>query len=220
MQCTTYFTDNGLQKWSRLCIQERRDKVAAHMWMGGGSSRAKAASAVPEAPSASQQASATQQPSEPSGPACSGEAPEKKDSKSEPAWDLPKKRVSESANIEDVTLSLFKRSKTTSSQGEETGAVLEDQAEGHEVFVPHVTFTKFLEAVNLSGAPYEADIFGSLLAHCVQKGKHKGKWVVRSLFVPDRRVDDAKNREEHELWLQANQEFGEIGRHGWDEATH
>lgn len=113
--------------------------------------------------------------------------------------------------VQDITSELF-RSKT--------GAVSEITEQGGEVngkteiIIPRVTLVKYLETINLEADDEHHKVIGYLLGAKLDKGKNKGRMLIRSLFVGDIRSENSINNAEQEEWRALHPHTRLIGRPG------
>ena len=203
-ECTVYMTEAGLPKLSRSIMADRKESIAVHKWesMLSGNAPPKQAPGISKQPETVQAGSKQ----------C---APDGSQSKISKLLDLPAagKQTEKNLLMKDVTTSMFKDDGPTTDALAVTSSSTQEIPPSAKVLVPRIAVVKFVEAANVmieTGSILHGDALGTYLS----KSKHKGRWMVQSLFVPDLAVDEAKNSMEHSEWLALHGSSRIIGRQG------
>ena len=196
--CATYLREHGLSVLSRKKLEDRQAKIIAHMWIVNGNPKEKATPSESATPSVEPQDGAAHNPCKGKGASLFSEG----------------KTLPEGAAVEDVTDKIFRQSSskemvpTCTTKGSANTSEISDKC---RVILPRVTIVKYLEAVNLTPADTNI-VTGDLLGIEIDKGKHKGKILVRALFVGDPHQKDDVNDRERAEWIAYHGLLRPVGR--------
>ena len=198
--CTEFFRSVALPQMKHKKLHIRHDMIAAHLWKN---------------PEVKAKFLGTDEPVKDAPPTSStqqGGAKEANAKETELFKDVSAKPLENQKSVEDVTSSIFR-----SSSSVDVGTVednLEDVNQNTTIILPRVTLVKYLEAVNLWESEKDK-VVGEVLAARLDRGKHKGRALVRSLFVGDLASSPDLNTAEHSEWMTLNKGTISVGRHGF-----
>lgn len=199
-QCDDYVNTHAMNKYRHRKLDYRRDMIAAHMWKNRC------------------------QPVEPtSSPGVAAVGGSDKPQAAGNQWSTEKecklfgmstgKTEHGSPQIVDVTSTIFRDHADVA--GPDVSLVAKDDMDtvwdNTLTVIPRIALVKYLEAVNMSPGD---DVFAHVVGAKLDKGKNKGRMLIRSVFVHDTSSSIEVNEAEHAEWLLANKATQLVGR--WD----
>ena len=196
-QCTDFFRSVTLPHMKHKKLSIRHDMVAAHLWKNPEVKASLLGTDEPikDAPSTS----STQQ----------GGAKGSNVKETELFKDASEKPLENHKSVEDVTSSIFR-----SSSAVEVDTVQDNQEDVIQstiIILPRVNLVKYLEAVNLRESEKDK-VVGEVLGTTLDRGRNKGRALVRSLFVGDLASSPDLNTAEHSEWMSLNKGTILLGR--------
>ena len=210
-ECDKYVKEKGLNPVKTRLLESRRGQIVLHMFHesknSGSGSASSSADAAPTEPKTAPKMAAPKK-----GPAHSGKQKDSKD-KSHKLFELPAGKTDANHKIEDCTGMVFRSSSGVQSEAEQPSCRIEQIGENTEVVVPRIALVKFLEGLNI--VPSKANqYYGLVMGAYLEKGTHKGKLLIRSLFACDVDATSDLNESEERLWMDANSQMKLCGRLG------
>lgn len=210
-ECDKYVKEKGLDPVKSKLLESRRGQVVLHMFhesrTSGSGAASSSADVAPIEPKTAPKMAAPKK-----GPAHSGKQNDSTD-KSHKLFELPAGKTDENHKIEECTGMVFRSSSGVQSEAERPSCRLEQIGENTEVVVPRIALVKFLEGLNI--LPSKAnEYYGLVVGAYLEKGTHKGKLLIRSLFACDVESTSDFNESEERLWMGANSQMKLRGRLG------
>lgn len=203
-QCTSFFIAVALPQMKHKKLHIRRDIAAAHLWKNEKDKATflETKEPVKDAPPTS----GTQE----------GGAQGSNAKETELFKDVSKKPLENKKSVEDVTGSIFRSPSDSVLEADQAATEdnREDVMQNTTVILPRVTLVKYLEAVNLWESEKDK-VVGEVLATCLDRGRNKGRALVRSLFVGDLDSSPDLNIAERSEWMNLNKLSISVGRRGF-----
>lgn len=205
-KCILFQEKHSLPKFGRCRLDAKQEILVEYAWLTG-KTLADPEKVEPQEPSG--QPTPAEPPCEPAaGSGTSADAP------SFTSGGGASSSKSGKFHVEDVTKEVFRKKENGEVQADVVAPFSENISEETTVVMPRVTIVKFLEGVQLFKGQ-EHMVCGELLgAVLTGRGRHKGRMLIRSLFVSDVTRDASANEEERQQWLEANPALVVAGRLG------
>ena len=206
-KCTLFQEKHSLPKFGRCTVDAKRETPVEYAWLTGNT-LADPELLEPQEPNGQPQPPA-EPPSEPaSGAGTSADVP------SFISGGGASSSKSGKIHVEDVSKEVFRKKENGQVKADVAAPLSDDISDETTVVMPRVTIVKFLEGVQLYKG-HEHMVCGELLgAVLTGRSKHKGRMLIRSLFVSDVTRDASVNEEERQQWFEANPALVVAGRLG------